>query len=122
MFFMFYMHYFSIVQRFERFNIIALYKLNILIFIISATSVTAENETNEKYENVELKSPDYLPMDGPKEDAQEVVSRKETYDVPKAMNIYSEIPERPDIYENFYESLDDVQKMKKRKEVGSEKE
>ena len=95
------------------------------IFTISATSVTAENETNEKYENVELKSPDYLPMDGPKaeeEDSQEVVPRKETYDVPKAMNIYSEIPERPDIYENFYESLDDVQKMKKRREVEGEKE
>ena len=97
------------------------YILNIIIF--SATSVTAENDTNEKYENVELKSPDYLPMDGPKaeEDAQEVVPRKETYDVPKAMNIYSEIPERPDVYENFYESLDDVQKMKKRKEVSDEK-
>lgn len=93
---------------------------------ISDVGVTmAENEMNEKYENIAPKSPTYLAMDGQKGEEEEVTReedapKKETYDVPKPMNIYSEIPERPEVYENMYESLDDIKRTKK--ESGNEKE
>jgi len=75
-----------------------------------------DNEINEKYDNMAPRSPDYLPMDGQKgaeEEGKDDAPKKVTYDVPKPMNIYSEIPERPEIYENMYESLDDVKRKKK---------
>ena len=75
-----------------------------------------DNDINEKYDNTAPRSPDYLPMDGQKgaeEGGKDDAPKKVTYDVPKPMNIYSEIPERPEIYENMYESLDDVKRKKK---------